>query len=264
MAVPFSDLSAKARPGTTRHRLSKVPAITALFWAIKILTTGMGETASDFLAHTLGPLASVPLGFALFAVAMVLQLRATKYVAWRYWFAVAMVSVFGTMIADVAHVGLGIPYAFSTAFFAVVLAFVLYLWWAKEGTLSIHSITTKPRELYYWAAVVASFALGTAAGDLTAVTLGWGFLASSVVFAIAFAVPLIAGHFGVNEVLTFWAAYIITRPLGASIADWMGMPTDRGGLGWGTGLVSLIWAVGIAVLVTIVARTKNDIEWSTP
>lgn len=247
----------------SRRRPSKVPTITALFWAIKILTTGMGETASDFLAHTLGPLASVPLGFALFAVAMVLQLRATKYVAWRYWCAVAMVSVFGTMIADAAHVGLGIPYAVSTVFFALTLTSVLYVWWAREGTLSIHSITTKPRELYYWAAVIASFAQGTAAGDLTAVTLGWGFLASGVVFAIAFAVPLIAGRVGVNEVLTFWAAYIITRPLGASIADWMGMPTDRGGLGWGTGLVTLIWAAGIAVLVTIAARSKADSEAST-
>lgn len=237
-----------------------MPEITALFWVIKILTTGMGETASDFLAHTIGPLASVPLGFLLFAVAMVLQLRSTRYVAWRYWLAVAMVSVFGTMIADVMHVGLHVPYVVSTPFFAVLLAFVLVMWRRREGSLSIHTITTKPRELFYWATVITTFALGTAAGDMTAVTFGWGFFVSGVVFTILFAIPLIAGRFGVNEVLTFWAAYILTRPMGASFADWMGMPPERGGLGWGTGLVTVVWALAIVTLVAVLAITRSDVD----
>jgi len=170
---------------------------------------------------------------------------------------VAMVSVFGTMVADALHVGLGIPYVASTIFFAVLLAVVLYTWWVRQGTLSIHSITTKPRELFYWATVIVTFALGTAAGDMTAVSFGWGFLASGLVFLVAFAIPLIAGRFGVNEVLTFWAAYIITRPLGASFADWMGMPTSRGGLGWGTGLVTVLWAAAIAALVVVLTVRGN-------
>ncbi|MBI1379151.1 MAG: hypothetical protein GC157_16965 [Frankiales bacterium] len=246
---------------TPRHPRSKVPEITAFFWIIKILTTGMGETASDFLVHAIGPLISLPLGFAGFAVSFVIQMRSRTYVAWKYWLAVAMVSVFGTMAADVLHVGIGIPYLVSTTAFTVALAVILWQWRSHEGTLSIHSIHTKPRELFYWGTVLASFALGTAAGDMTAVTFGWGYLTSGIVFSVLFAIPLVAqSRFGAAEITTFWTAYIITRPLGASYADWLALPPSRGGIGLGTGLVTVLWSLAIAALVTYLALTRRDVE----
>jgi uncharacterized membrane-anchored protein len=244
-----------------RHPRMKVPEITLYFWVIKILTTGMGETASDFLAHTLGPLASVPLGFTVFAVAFVLQMRSKTYVAWRYWLAVSMVSVFGTMAADILHVGLGVPYLLSTIVFSLLLGFVFYRWYAREGTLSIHSIYTKPRELFYWATVLTTFALGTAAGDMTAVTFGWGYLLSGIVFAVLFAIPLCAQRFfGLSEVIAFWTAYVITRPLGASFADWLAVSPARGGLGLGTGVVTLGWAAAILALVAYLGWSRRDVQ----
>lgn len=245
----------------SRHPWGKVPQVTAYFWVIKILTTGMGETASDFLAHTIGPIVAVPLGFLGFAVAFVIQMRSRTYVAWKYWLAVVMVSVFGTMAADVVHIGLGVPYVVSTTVFAVALAVVLWQWRSHEGTLSIHSIHTKPRELYYWGTVLATFALGTAAGDMTAVTFGWGYLTSGIVFAVLFAIPLVAqARFGAPEVATFWTAYVITRPLGASVADWLALPPSRGGIGLGTGLVTVLWGLAIAALVAYLAVTRRDVE----
>ena len=185
-------------------------------------------------------------------------MRSRSYIAWRYWFAVSMVSVFGTMAADVLHVGLGVPYVVSTTAFAVILAIVLWRWWAREGTLSIHSIYTKPRELYYWATVMATFALGTAAGDMTAVTFGWGYLTSGVVFSVLFAIPLVARRLvGVPEVAAFWTAYVITRPLGASFADWLAVSPSRGGLGLGTGPVTLAWAAAILVLVAYLGGVRR-------
>ena len=271
-AVPFSFLDTDStQPIATitsaptgpqhRHPLSKVPEITVYFWIIKILTTGMGETASDFLAHTIGPLVSVPLGFLGLAVTFVIQMRARSYVPWKYWLAVVMVSVFGTMAADVLHVGIGIPYVVSTIIFAIALAAVLWQWNANEGTLSIHSVHTKRRELFYWGTVLATFALGTAAGDMTAVTFGWGYLASGIVFAVLFAIPLVAQRrFGAPEVAMFWTAYVITRPLGASFADWLAVTPARGGLGIGTGVVTLLWSVAIAALVGFLAVTGRDRE----
>jgi uncharacterized membrane-anchored protein len=244
-----------------RHPLSKVPEITAMFWTIKILTTGMGETASDFLAHTIGPLIAVSLGLVGLAIALAIQLRAPAYVAWKYWLAVAMVSVFGTMAADVLHVGIGIPYAVSTPMFAVALGAILLLWHSHEGTLSIHSIHTRRRELFYWATVLATFALGTAAGDLTATTFGWGYFTSGLIFAVLFAIPLVAQHrFGAPEVAMFWSAYIITRPLGASFADWLAVSPERGGLGIGPGTVTVFWGIAIAACVTYLAVTRRESE----
>jgi uncharacterized membrane-anchored protein len=244
-----------------RHPRSKVPEITVIFWIIKILTTGMGETASDFLAHTIGPIVAVPFGFVGFAIAFVIQMRSRAYVAWKYWLAVVMVSVFGTMAADVLHVGIGIPYVVSTTAFAGALALILWQWQAHEGSLSIHSIHTKPRELFYWATVLATFALGTAAGDMTAVTFGWGYLTSGIVFAILFAIPLIAQlRFGAPEIAMFWTAYIITRPLGASFADWLAVPPARGGLGLGAGPVTVLWSLAIVALVAYLAYTRRDVE----
>ena len=250
-------------PGTTaplRHALSKVPEVTLYFWVTKILTTGMGETTSDFLATHLDPVIAVALGGLAFAAALLLQFRARRYTAWIYWTAVVMVSVFGTMAADVLHVALGVPYAVSTAFYAVVLAAVLVAWYRVERTLSIHSIHTRRREAFYWATVMATFALGTAAGDWTAVTLHLGYLTSAVAFTVLIAVPAAAHRWlRMNPILAFWFAYIVTRPLGASFADWMAVSHARGGLGWGTGPVSLAWAALILGFVAYLAVSRKDV-----
>src|ERR1700750_1469627 len=183
----------RARP---RNAFSKVPEVTAFFWIVKALTTAMGESSSDFLVHTLVPEVAVVLGGIAFVVALYLQFSKDRYVPWAYWLAVAMVGVFGTMAADVLHVGLGIPYIASTIFYAIVLAAVFRTWYVSEGTLSIHSITTPRRELFYWAAVLATFALGTAAGDLTANTFGLGYFGSIWVFAAIIAIPALGSSPG--------------------------------------------------------------------
>ncbi len=245
-------------PPRSRHPLSKVPEVAALFWIIKVLTTGMGETTSDYLAHTLDPVVAVGLGGVFFAAALVLQFSVRRYIPWVYWLAVAMVSVFGTMAADVLHVGLGVPYLASTIFYAAVLTAIFLLWHRTETTLSIHSVTTPRRELFYWAAVLATFALGTAAGDLTAVTLHLGYLGSGLLFAAAIAVPaLLYRKSRLAAIPAFWAAYILTRPLGASFADWMGVSHARGGLGWGTAQVSIGWALAIIVLVAVLGARQR-------
>jgi len=253
----------------TRFRLAdgpqplaaKVPEITALFWVIKLLTTGMGEATSDFLGNLNLVLAGV-VGLGGFALAMWLQFRARRYVAVVYWFAVMMVAVFGTMAADVLHVVLGIPYVASTLIYGAVLAYVLRRWHRSEGTLSIHSITTRRRETYYWITVLATFALGTAAGDLTATELNLGFFASIILFAVVMAVPALGWwRFRMNGVLAFWFAYIVTRPLGASIADWLGKPHDiGGGRGYGDGTVAGIALIAIASLVAWVAVRRSDVQ----
>jgi uncharacterized membrane-anchored protein len=231
--------------------LSKVPEITAAFWITKVLTTGMGESTSDYLVLTLGPAIAIGIGAVVFALAMIAQFRVKRYLAGVYWFAVVMVSVFGTMAADVLHVGFGIPYLVSTIFFAVVLAAIFTTWYRTQRSLSIHSITTRPREVFYWATVLTTFALGTAAGDLTATTFQLGYLGSGILFAVVIAVPAIAWwKFRLNAILAFWFAYVTTRPLGASFADWMAVSHQRGGLNWGTGPVSLV--LGIVILGFVV------------
>jgi uncharacterized membrane-anchored protein len=231
--------------------LSKVPEITAAFWITKVLTTGMGESTSDYLVLTLGPAIAIGIGAVVFALAMIAQFRVKRYLAGVYWFAVVMVSVFGTMAADVLHVGFGIPYLVSTIFFAVVLAAIFTTWYRTQRSLSIHSITTRPREVFYWATVLTTFALGTAAGDLTATTFQLGYLGLGILFAVVIAVPAIAWwKFRLNAILAFWFAYVTTRPLGASFADWMAVSHQRGGLNWGTGPVSLV--LGIVILGFVV------------
>ena len=243
-----------------RHAFSKVPEITAFFWIVKALTTAMGESTSDFLVHSLVPEIAVVIGGIAFAVALYLQFTKDRYVPWAYWLAVAMVGVFGTMAADVLHVGLGVPYIASTIFYAVVLAAVFRTWYLSEGTLSIHSITTPRRELFYWAAVLATFALGTAAGDLTAVTFNLGYFGSILLFAAIIAVPALGYfRFGWNSILAFWFAYVVTRPLGASVADWLAVSHTRGGLALGTGPVSLVLAAAIAAFVYHLSKTGKDI-----
>jgi len=237
---------------------SKVPEVTFLFWVVKVLTTGMGETTSDFLVRSIEPAVAVGIGAILFAAALVLQLAAARYLPWVYWLAVAMVSVFGTMAADVTHIVLGVPYLVSTIAFAVLLAVVFLVWHRGEGTLSIHSITSRRRESYYWAAILVTFALGTAAGDMTARTLHLGYFVSGVVFAVVIAIPAVAFRLGAfNAVFAFWFAYVATRPLGASFADWMGVSHARGGLQWGTGPVSVALAILIVAGVAILAVTER-------
>ena len=179
---------------------------------------------------------------------------------WRYWLAVAMVGVFGTMCADVLHVGLGVPYVVSTVFYAVVLFVVFRTWYRVEGTLSIHSITTERREVFYWAAVLATFALGTAAGDLTAVTFGLGYFGSGLLFAGVIAIPAL-GYFryGMNSILAFWFAYVVTRPLGASFADWLGGLLGPGRARARHRPVSFVLAAMIAMFVAFLTSTKIDL-----
>ncbi|MFJ9453642.1 hypothetical protein ACIRST_01060 [Kitasatospora sp. NPDC101447] len=230
--------------------LSKVPQVTAVFWVVKILTTGMGETTSDYLATVLGPVPAVGSAGLLLVAALVVQARSRRYVPAVYWTAVIMVSVFGTMAADVAHVALGVPYAASALAFAGLLAVVFAVWRRTEGTLAVEAVAGGRREVFYWCAVMATFALGTAVGDLTAATLGWGYLPSGLLFAALIAVPALAHRFsGLSPVLTFWWAYVLTRPLGACFADWAGVSRARGGLDLGTGPVSLVLAVVILAAV---------------
>jgi uncharacterized membrane-anchored protein len=243
-----------------RHPLTKVPEVTAYFWITKVLTTGMGEATSDYLVHRFNPEIAVVTGFTAFVAAMALQFSVRRYNSWVYWLAVVMVAVFGTMAADVLHVGLGIPYAASTAFYSVVLAVIFVLWYRSEGTLSIHSIYTRRREVFYWATVLATFALGTAAGDLTAKVVGLGYLGSGVMFAVVIAIPYVGYRwFGLNPVVGFWFAYIVTRPLGASFADWLAWPPSVGGVGLGHGMVSLVSTFIIIGFVGYMAATRKDV-----
>lgn len=242
-------------------RALRVPEVTVLFWIVKGLSTAMGESTSDYLVHKLHPAPAVVLGFVMFVIALVIQFSMGRYVAWAYWFAVVMVGVFGTMAADVMHVGLGIPYAVSAPFFAIVLAMVFLVWNKVEGTLSFHTIDSVRREAFYWAAVVATFALGTAAGDFTAYTLGLGYFTSMVLFAGIILIPAVGYRWlGWNAVFSFWFAYVVTRPVGASFADWLGKPTELGGLGVGNGLVSLVLSAVIVVLVAYLAVTRRDVQ----
>ncbi|MFM9918489.1 hypothetical protein [Lacisediminihabitans sp. H27-G8] len=251
------------RPSPSRSRrlattiASKVPEVTVLFWIVKVLTTGMGETTSDFLVRSIDPVVAVGIGAALFAGALTLQFLAIRYRPWIYWLTVVAVSIFGTMAADVTHIVLGVPYLVSSIVFGGALALVFLVWHRSEGTLSIHSITSRRRELFYWAAVVVTFALGTAVGDLTATTLHLGYLASGLLFAVVIAIPAVAfrlRRFG--PVFAFWFAYVATRPLGASFADWMGVSHARGGLQWGTGPVSVVLAILIAAGIAVIAATE--------
>jgi uncharacterized membrane-anchored protein len=229
---------------------TKVPEITVLFWVAKLLTTAMGEAASDFLVFQIDPVIAVVIGAIAFTLAMALQLLVRRYLAPVYWLAVAMVAVFGTMGADVVHIGLGVPYVVSTVFFGACLAVIFGAWYSIERTLSIHSIYTPRRELFYWAVVMATFALGTAAGDMTATTMHLGYFASGVLFAVLFALPALAyGLIRMNSILTFWTAYVLTRPFGASFADWAGKSRGSSGLGLGTGEIAVVLTVVIVALV---------------
>ena len=245
--------------------MRKVPEITLIFWVVKVLTTAMGEVTSDYLVYQINPVIAVALGGIGLTAGLALQLLARRYVPWIYWLAVVMVAVSGTMAADVLHIELGIPYLVSTTFFALALAVIFVAWYACEKTLSIHSIYTPRRELFYWATVMATFALGTAAGDMTASTMGLGYFTSGVMFGVLFVIPALAYRlFDLNAILAFWVAYILTRPFGASFADWAGKSKSLSGLGLGTGEVSVALGVLIVILVGYLTVTHKDVEGDRP
>ena len=239
----------------------RVPEITVLFWVVKLLSTAMGESTSDYLVHAISPVTAVLIGFAGFAVAMAIQFSRGRYVAWSYWLAVVMIGVFGTMVADVLHVGLGVPYQFSAALFAVLLTANFVIWGLRERSLSIHTIDSMPREFFYWMTVVLTFALGTAVGDLTAIAFHLGYLLSAVVFIVVIAIPAIGAATGTfSPVFAFWFAYVATRPLGASVADWLGKPTSAGGLQVGSGLVAIILSLAIVAVVAYLSISRRDAQ----
>jgi len=251
MSEAMTDTSSRRR--ARLQPVLKVPEITLIFWVLKLLTTGMGEAMSDFMGQQSVPIAGA-VGFFGLVLALRLQLRQPRYNPAYYWFAVMMVAVFGTMAADAIHDGTGLGYSVTTPAFALIVAAIFILWYRSEGTLSIHSIDTRRREYFYWAAVLGTFALGTAAGDLTAYQLDLGLWTSVLLFGAIITIPAIAWWRGVmNPIVAFWFAYIVTRPLGASFADGFSKPTN-GGLNLGDGTVSAIALVIFIALVAYVVR----------
>jgi uncharacterized membrane-anchored protein len=243
----------------------KVAAVTPVFWLIKVLTTGAGETTSDYLARTFDPVLAVGAATLVLVAVLVAQVAGTRYRTWLYWLAVTLVAIVGTMVADAVHVVLGVPYLVSTVAFLCATVALLVVWRATQSTIAVHSITTRTRECFYWATVAATFALGTAVGDLTATETDLGYLGSGILFAVLIALPALAYRLGVlAAVPAFWAAYVLTRPLGASFADWLGRDAARGGVGLGTGLVSVVLLVVIAVLVGTVARREDQRQPAGP
>ena len=252
-----------AAPGSTARRmLNKVPEVTIYFWVIKILCTTVGETAADYLNTNLGLGLTNTTWVAggLLVILLALQLRADRYVAPLYWSVVVVISVVGTLVTDNLSDGLHVSLTVSTPAFAVILAAVFAAWWRVEGTLSIHSIVTRRREAFYWLTILFTFALGTAAGDLIAERLNLGYAVSIAIFAAAIALIAIAHlRFGLNAILSFWLAYVLTRPLGASIGDEMSQhDPNAGGLGLGTTVTSYVFLGLILLFVGYLTVTGTD------
>ncbi|PTM92433.1 COG4705 family protein [Streptomyces sp. VMFN-G11Ma] len=249
-------------PSGRRPGWNKVPEVTVYFWIIKVLCTTVGETAADLLNEKagLGLTGVSVLMSALLAVVLVVQFRTTAYRAGVYWLAVALISVVGTLISDNLTDNMGVPLETSTTVFAVVLAIVFVVWYRRERTLSIHHIDTTSREAYYWLAVLFTFALGTAAGDLLSERMDLGYWLSAVLCGLAIAAVALA-HFklGLDAVWSFWIAYILTRPLGASIGDYLSQPTGDGGVGLGTVITSALFLTVILGLVVYLAITRKDV-----
>ena len=247
----------------SRDMLNKVPEVTLVFWIVKIMSTTVGETGADYLAvHVgLGTAVTGAIMVALLLAALLVQLRMRRYVPWIYWLTVVLVSVVGTQITDALTDGLGISLYASTAVFAVALAITFAIWYRTEHTLSIHTIFTTRRELFYWAAILLTFALGTAAGDLATEALGLGFNVGVVAFSALIAAIGTAYYFGANAVLAFWLAYILTRPLGASLGDLLSQARAYGGLGLGTIYTSIGFLI---VIVALVAFLSLDAQRAQP
>jgi uncharacterized membrane-anchored protein len=250
-----------AAPSLGRQMLTKVPQVTIFFWIIKVLSTTVGETAADFLNTNLNlGLTNTSLVMSgLLVITLFFQFRARKYVPGIYWLAVVLISIVGTLISDNLTDNFGVPLETTTIIFTIALLVTFAAWYASEKTLSIHSIYTTKREAFYWLAILFTFALGTAAGDLTAEALNVGYLNSLLMFAALIGVVAIAYYgFKMNAVLAFWIAYILTRPLGASFGDYLSQPHDEGGLGLGTVGTSAIFLVTILSLVIYLTKTRRD------
>jgi uncharacterized membrane-anchored protein len=245
----------------SRQLLNKVPEVTVYFWIIKVLCTTVGETAADFLnvSLNLGLTGTSVITGVLLVVALILQFRTNRYTPSRYWLAVTLVSVFGTLVTDNLTTSVGLPLEASTVIFGVLLAATFFMWYRSELTLSIHSIVTRRRERFYWAAILVTFALGTATGDLMAEALGLGYAVTGIIVAAMITITAIGWRFGLNSVLAFWIIYILTRPLGASIGDYLSQSHTEGGLGLGATVTSLIFTVAILGVVTYLAVTKADV-----
>jgi uncharacterized membrane-anchored protein len=239
---------------------AKVPEVILVFWVVKILTTAGGEATSDSL-KTYGNFGGGGLEVLVIVVGLLLQFGTRRYRAFAYWFLAFAIAITGTGVSDFLHLDVHIPYAGTTLLWAVVLAAIFWLWQRGEGTLSIHSITTQRREAYYWATVFATFALGTALGDFTATSLNLGYLDSGILFAIVILIPALARwQFGLNGIAAFWMSYVVTRPLGASFADYISKPKSLSGINFGDGPTAIVFAVAVFVLVSYLALVRPDIQ----
>lgn len=242
--------------------LSKVPEVTIFFWIIKVLCTTVGETFSDFLSVNLGfglTNTTIVMGIA-FVIVLFLQFRATKYVPVLYWLTVVLISVFGTLVTDNLTDGIGVPLEYSTIVFGILLGLTFLLWYLSEHTLSIHSIRTRRREAFYWLTILFTFALGTAVGDLYSEQLGLGYLHTGIIVAVIIACMFLAWKFlKLNEILAFWIAYIFTRPLGASLGDYLSQSKQNGGLGLGANVTSVIFLIAILAVIVFLVVTRFDI-----
>lgn len=254
-------LSSESLRTPAKQMLNKVPEVTIWFWIIKILCTTVGESFADWINMNLGVgLINTALIFtAVLAGVMGWQLSTKRYIPFVYWLTVVVVSVTGTLYTDILTDSQGVPLALSSSVFAGVLAVVFGIWYARERTLSVHSITTRPRELFYWLAVLVTFALGTATGDWTLDLTGWT-PGVSVFLPLGLIVAIVLGwRLGANAVLSFWLAYILTRPLGANLGDWLGSPSGDGGLGLGTAVTSVIFLAAILATVVYLTLSRSDV-----
>jgi uncharacterized membrane-anchored protein len=239
---------------------AKVPEVILVFWVVKILTTAGGEATSDYL-KTYGNFVGGGLEVLVIVVGLVLQFATRRYRAFAYWSLAFAIAITGTGVSDFLHLDVHIPYAGTTLLWAVVLAAILWVWQRNEGTLSIHSITTQRREAYYWATVFATFALGTALGDFTATSLNLGYLDSGILFAVVILIPALARwQLGLNGIAAFWMSYVITRPLGASFADYISKPRALSGINFGDGPTAIVFAAAVFVLVSYLALARPDIQ----
>ena len=239
---------------------AKVPEVILVFWVVKILTTAGGEATSDYL-KTYGNFEGGGIEVLLIVVGLALQLETRRYRAFAYWFLAYAIATTGTGVADFLHLDVHIPYAGTTLLWAVILAAIFWLWQRSEGTLSIHSITTQRREAFYWATVFATFALGTALGDFTATSLNLGYLDSGILFGVVILIPALARwQLGLNGIAAFWMSYVVTRPLGASFADYISKPHNLSGINFGDGPTATVFAAAVLVLVSYLALARPDIQ----
>jgi uncharacterized membrane-anchored protein len=239
---------------------AKVPEVILVFWVVKILTTAGGEATSDYL-KTLGNVKGGGIEVLAFLVGLVLQFSTRRYRAFAYWLLAFAIAIFGTGVSDFLHLDIHIPYAGTTLLWVVILAAIFWVWQRSEHTLSIHSITTQRREAFYWATVFATFALGTALGDFTATSLNLGYLASGILFGVIIFVPALAWwRLGLNSIAAFWASYVVTRPLGASFADYISKSRNISGINFGDGPTAIVFGAAVFILVVYLAVARPDIQ----